>query len=143
MKQIEDVFEKKILIEESEDIYHALTVAKDIAKTLGFSELNQTLIATVTSELATNIQRYAKTGEIIIQQINDNDTIGIEIQALDQGPGIKDLEKAMQDGFSTTNLSTGLGLSSVKRIMDEFIIENQINEGVTIRSRKWKSENDH
>lgn len=130
-----------ISIKGSEDSYHALWTTRKMAHHAGFSKSNQMLIATVVSELATNIIRYAFSGEIKISLIHKNKRAGIEIHAIDQGPGIKDVDKAMEDGYTTTASSAGLGLSSLKRIMDEYSINSRVNEGVSITARKWISDN--
>ncbi len=57
--------------------------------------------------------------------------------ARDQGPGIADIEQAMQDGFSTGK-SLGLGLPGAKRLMDEFEISSEVGQGVTIVMCKWR-----
>jgi len=58
------------------------------------------------------------------------------VVAIDNGPGIPDIERAMQDGFSTGK-SLGLGLPGAKRLMDEFVIESEVGKGTTITMRKW------
>ncbi|WP_407947314.1 ATP-binding protein [Pectinatus sottacetonis] len=95
-------------------------------------------MATAASELSTNILRYATTGEIILRIISTAETIGIEIIASDKGPGIPDIKMALKDNFTTTNKSLGMGLPSVKRIMDDFIIDSHLGKGTYILTRKWK-----
>ncbi len=94
------------------------------------------MIGTAVCELARNIHRYAKRGGAIhISELRGEIRPGIEITATDDGPGIKDVRKAMQDNYSTTHGSLGIGLPGVKRIMDEFKIIN--NKGTTVVVRKW------
>ncbi len=126
-----------IFIEESEDTFLAVIAARNFARTAGFSQVNAELIATAVSELVTNILRYAGSGEIQIISINDGLYSGIEIISKDKGPGIDDIEKHMEEGFTTTENSAGLGLPSVRRIMDEFEITSRKGEGVTVLVRKW------
>jgi serine/threonine-protein kinase RsbT len=57
--------------------------------------------------------------------------------ARDQGPGIPDLDLAMQDGYSTIN-SFGLGLPGARRLMDEFDIRSKVGKGVTVTMKKWR-----
>ena len=61
---------------------------------------------------------------------------GIEIEAVDRGPGIADCEAAMQDHFSSGG-TLGLGLPGVKRMMDEFSLESTLGEGTRVTARKW------
>ncbi len=131
-----DPVEMRVDIDEACDNARAITAARDMARTIGFGEPDEFLVATVVSELATNIFRYAGSGAITLRCIHGEDNIGIEIIATDSGPGIADIDQAMQDHFSTNN-SLGLGLPSVKRIMDEFSITSQLGRGTTCRVRKW------
>lgn len=134
-----DDTETVVPIIEAEDSFSALTAAKKAAAKLGFNEINQALIATVVSELATNILRYAGTGNVFISPIKAGNKAGLEIKAVDKGPGIGDIETAMADNFSTTKNSLGLGLASLKRIMDEYEIRTSPDEGTTIVTRKWRT----
>jgi len=118
------------------DVTRVTFKAKIFAEMLGFTPPQQYMIATAVSELATNIIRYAGKGEITLRKIENNDKIGVEIIAEDKGPGIEDIEKAIEDNFSTSK-SLGLGLPGVKRLMDEFMVDSRRNVGTRIVSRKW------
>ncbi|MBP1760573.1 MAG: rsbT [Firmicutes bacterium] len=114
-------------------------MTRKLAKNAGFQLTDEVMIATAASELATNILRYAQQGEITVTiiQINDTHQTGIEIYAQDQGPGIRDLQMAMKDNYSTSKMSLGMGLPSVERIMDEFEIESELGHGTRVLTRKW------
>lgn len=126
----------QISIRHDADIVMVRQQARLLAKELGFSASDMTLIATALSELARNIVEYAQQGEIILSQIKKNDKRGLAIIARDSGPGIADIERAMQDGYSTGN-GLGLGLPGTKRLMDEFEIASCLGEGTTIKATKW------
>lgn len=128
---------KRIQISEDFDAVRASFEAKMFAEKVGFKQYEQYIIATAVSELATNIVKYTEKGEIILRKIENNDKIGVEIIAKDKSPGIEDIEKAMEDNFSTSSESLGLGLPGVKRLMDEFTIDSQRNVGTRIVARKW------
>jgi len=128
---------KKIQILKDIDVTKATFEAKMFAEMLGFKQNEQYMIATAVSELATNITRYAEKGEIILRKVERNSKIGMEIIAEDKGSGIEDIGKAMEDSFSTSLKSLGLGLPGVKRFMDEFMIDSQRNVGTRIVTRKW------
>ena len=128
--------EKKIKVNEEFDIAKASFEGKLLARTAGFKETEQYMIATAISELARNIFIYALRGEIIIKIIEKNNKKGLEIIAQDEGSGIKDIGQAMKDNFSTSE-GLGLGLPGVKRIMDEFVIDTKIGVGTKITVRKW------
>ncbi|MCT4544629.1 MAG: anti-sigma regulatory factor [Vallitalea sp.] len=107
---------------------------------VGFMSTDEVMIATAASELSTNIIRYAKKGEIIISIIKNlkDGRKGLEIYASDNGPGIRDIELAMQEQYSSLPNSLGLGLPSVKRIMDEFYIESLMGRGTRVLVRRWR-----
>ena len=128
---------KRIQISEDFDAVRASFEAKMFAEKVGFKQYVQYIIATAVSELATNIVKYTEKGEIILRKIENNDKIGVEIIAKDKSPGIEDIEKAMEENFSTSSESLGLGLPGVKRLMDEFTIDSQRNVGTRIVARKW------
>ncbi len=83
-----------------------------------------------------NILKYAGSGEIRLRRVTGADGRGVEIEAIDQGPGIADCEEAMNDHFSSGG-TLGLGLPGVKRMMDEFSLESTPGEGTRVTARKW------
>ncbi len=118
------------------DIVAARQQGRNVAKELGFGTVDQARITTAISELARNIYLYAGHGEVCIEKVYDNGRKGVKIIALDQGPGIKDLRKVMEDGYSTSG-GLGAGLPGVKRLMDEFDLTSTPGEGTDIRATKW------
>ena len=117
------------------DILAARQHGREVAEHVGFSGSDLALIATAISEVARNIVVHAGGGAIMISEIADG-RAGIEIVARDDGPGILDIDLAMQDGYSTVE-SLGLGLPGARRIMDDFTIESQDGHGTTVVMRKW------
>lgn len=118
------------------DIVAARQLGRNVAKELGFGTVDQARITTAISELARNIYLYAGQGKIEIQRLTENGINGILIIATDVGPGIPDVRKVMEDGFSTSG-GLGAGLPGVKRLMDDFKIETTVGEGTDIRATKW------
>jgi serine/threonine-protein kinase RsbT len=129
--------EIQVPINSDQDIVAARQKGRSLAAALGFSSGDATLIATAISELARNIITYAKSGEIRLTVINGSARQGIQLVARDQGPGIRDVQQALRDGFSTSG-SLGLGLPGVKRLVDEFEIASEENRGTTVTAKKWK-----
>ena len=129
--------ERCITLCDHSDKEQVIMTARYLAAEAGFNETNQVLIATAASELATNIVKYAKQGEVILKIVQKDRQLGIQIIARDDGPGIKNIEKVMQDNFSTSKDSLGLGLPSVRRIMDEFKIESRPGHGTVVSALKW------
>lgn len=118
------------------DIVKVREYARDVAAEIGFTTNERTLIATAVSEICRNIIEYAQDGEVTIEPILKNPKKGIIITVEDQGPGIEDIDKAMQDGYSTGR-GMGVGLPGTKRIMDEFNIQSERGKGTRIVMSKW------
>ncbi len=129
--------EIRMPIASDSDLIEARQKGRALAEQRGFASSELTLIATAISELARNIIRYAKRGEISIQVVDGNPKQGIVVTARDTGPGIADVERALEPGYSTSG-SLGLGLPGVRRIMDEFAIKSEIGQGTIVTVTKWK-----
>jgi serine/threonine-protein kinase RsbT len=127
---------KSVIIAHDTDIVIARREGRAMATPLGFSSGELALIATAISEVARNIVVYAKRGEVLLEIVEKHGRKGIKVIARDQGPGIADVERAMQDGFSTSK-SLGLGLPGARRLMDDFHIESVVGQGTTITMTKW------
>lgn len=118
------------------DIVAARQLGRNEAKEVGFGTVDQARITTAISELARNIYLYAGTGKIEIERISDGRRIGIIIIASDEGPGISDVRKVLEDGYSTSG-GLGAGVPGVKRLMDDFKIDTVVGEGTVIKATKW------
>jgi serine/threonine-protein kinase RsbT len=119
------------------DIVTARQKGRELARELGFTSTDLALIATAISELARNIILYANAGQIVLAVSENGTKRGIKVVARDDGPGIPDVERALEEGFSTSR-SLGLGLSGVRRLMDEFDIVSEVGRGTTVTVKKWK-----
>ncbi len=125
-----------VTISSDSDIVMARQQGRAMAAQLGLSSTNQALVATAISELARNIVEYAERGEILLEFVQQGGRRGICVTARDEGPGIPDINKAMQDGYSTGH-SLGLGLPGARRLMDDFEISSQVGRGTTVITKKW------
>lgn len=134
---MEPTKEQQVSIEGDRDVIQARQTVRAIAKDIGFSLTDQTRITTAVSELARNIAQYAGRGVVRIRSLEDRGRVGIEVRAEDQGPGISDVEQALEEGKSTGG-GMGLGLSGAKRLMDEFEISSTPNVGTMVLIRKWR-----
>jgi serine/threonine-protein kinase RsbT len=119
------------------DVMLARQKARSLAQPLRFSGSELTLIATAISEIARNIVSYAGSGAVVLRLVRRGETRGITIVARDDGPGIANLARAMEDGFSTSG-GLGLGLPGTKRLMDEFDIVSAPGKGTTVTMTKWE-----
>lgn len=118
------------------DIVAVRQLGRNVAKELNFGTVDQARITTAISELARNIFLYAGHGQVCIEKLINDGKAGLRIIAQDNGPGIQDIRKVMEDGFSTSG-GLGAGLPGVKRLMDDFDIKSAPNEGTTVTATKW------
>jgi serine/threonine-protein kinase RsbT len=79
---------------------------------------------------------YAGKGELRLYVQSRNRRSVLVVEAVDQGLGIEQVERAMQDGYSTSG-GLGLGLPGARRLMDEFEIRSEDGVGTTVVMRKW------
>lgn len=121
-------------------IVAARQTAREVARGLGLGMVDQSRIATAVSELARNVARYATggRGEAIVREVSSPDgRVGLEVVVRDEGPGIANLNRAMQDGY-TSGSGLGMGLPGTRRLMDEFTIDSAPGAGTTVTIRKWR-----
>ncbi len=119
------------------DVVQARQQGRQLAASAGFSTGDQTVIAAAISEIARNILMYARRGEISLGVVTNGDRQGVVVIARDEGPGIRDIARALQDGYSTSG-GLGLGLPGAKRLMDELEVASVVGQGTTVTMRKWR-----
>lgn len=119
------------------DIVTARGRGRALAGRLGFSRTDATLIATAISEIARNILHHAGSGQVEITEEADTQRVAIVVVARDNGPGIADVDRALSEGYATSN-GLGLGLPGARRLMDDFVVDTEVGHGTTITMRKWR-----
>jgi serine/threonine-protein kinase RsbT len=129
--------EVRIPIRADADVVTARKQGRELAARAGFSATELTIIATAISEIARNIVMFANRGEIIVSLVGEDSRQGVTVVARDAGPGISDLEQALQDGYSGYG-GMGLGLPGSRRLMDEFEITSEVDKGTTVTMTKWR-----
>ncbi|WP_336084169.1 ATP-binding protein [Nocardia sp. SSK8] len=128
-----------IAVKVSEDIVTARQAGHELAAQLGFTLTDRTMISTAISEIARNITSYAGSGEIRLLVDQRDGRRALIVQAEDQGPGIRDIPRALEDGFSTGR-GLGLGLPGARRLMDRLTIDSAPGRGTLIEMWKWVPE---
>jgi serine/threonine-protein kinase RsbT len=129
---------KSIALDNEYDIVVARNEVRRFAAVLGFRLIDQTQLATVASELARNVVKYGGRGRLIAQSTFEGEgREGLRLIFEDKGPGIKNIEEAMRDGFSTGR-GLGKGLPGSKRLVDEFLIESEAGTGTRVTIVRWK-----
>jgi len=126
-----------IELKTGEDIVRARQRVRTCMIDQGFGLVDQTKMVTAASELARNTIDYGKGGIMRIESLVVGGRIGIRLIFLDHGPGIKDIQQALRDGF-TTGLGLGLGLSGSKRLVNEFEIWSEPDKGTQVTVTRWR-----
>jgi serine/threonine-protein kinase RsbT len=137
LEEVQDTTNSIISIRADSDIAVARMAARDIARQMGFSAVNQARIATATSELTRNMLQYAGEGTVTIRLVQLGHRCGLELVFADHGPGIVDVGKFLQPG-GFTNGKRSIGIAASRRLMDEFDIATAPQHGTTITCRKWR-----
>jgi serine/threonine-protein kinase RsbT len=127
---------RQIAVKSEEGIVLARQAGRAMSAGLGLSVTDQTLVATAISEVARNIILYAGRGVVELEVTTGPNGSGLSIRAVDEGPGIPDIELAMRDGYSTGR-SLGLGLPGARRLMDDFSITSEPGQGTIVTMVKW------
>jgi len=118
------------------DIVIARRRVREESSRLGFSLVDQTKVVTAASELARNTLIHGGGGAMDLITLN-GPRVGLRLIFHDKGPGIPDIQLALRDGF-TTGSGLGLGLGGAKRLVNEFEISSNANEGTRVSITRWK-----
>lgn len=128
--------QQTIEIGHTANVGEARRIARNMAETLGFNVKACEEITLTVSELASNLVKHAGCGNIILIPVEAAGQIGLQIESIDSGAGIANIESVMTDGYTTAG-SLGNGLGSINRLMDEFDITSRVGYGTYIVCRKW------
>jgi serine/threonine-protein kinase RsbT len=123
-------------INNPDDIVAARKAGHQLALDLGFSLTDVTMISTAISEIARNITSYAGRGSVRVWVADRDGRQALVVRAEDDGPGIADIERAMEDGYSTGR-GLGMGLPGSRRLMDRLVVESALGKGTKIEMWKW------
>lgn len=129
---------ENIIIQQERDLVFCRNRVKEVAVKIGMGIVNQTKLITATSEIARNMLIYGGGGIMKLEIITRGRQEGVQLIFEDKGPGIADVEKAMQDGF-TTGRTLGMGLPGARRLVNEFFIQSAPGKGTTVKILKWKN----
>ena len=103
----------------------------------GFTLVDQTKMVTAASEIARNTVNYGGGGTVRIEAVTNGARTGLRLTFEDQGPGIKDIELALRDGY-TTGTGLGMGLGGARRLVNEFSIESTPGRVTKVTLTRWK-----
>src|ERR1700757_701118 len=119
-----------------DDIVAGRQAGHQLARGLGFSLTDVTMIATAISEISRNIPSEAGSGQIHVTVQNRDGRRALVVRAEDDGPGIVDIDRALEDGYSTGS-GLGLGLPGARRLMDNMTVESVPGHGTVVEMWKW------
>lgn len=125
-----------IQIDDRSQVGEARRVALQMAEALGFEETQRGKVGLAVTEAATNIVKHAGHGKIVLAPLMRATAAGLEILALDRGPGIANLGASLRDGYSTAG-SMGSGLGALSRISPSFDLYSQPGQGTALRLEVW------
>ena len=128
---------ERIAIATDQDLVCLRHRVREQAQAAGFGKTDQVRLVTAASELARNIVRYAAKGFVDIAPVERQGRHGLTLRFEDEGPGIGDIELAMQDGY-TTGRGLGKGLPGARRLVDEFEIVSEAGRGTIVTITKWR-----
>ena len=129
--------EGAMVLSTEHDIVMSRQTVRKLTQQINFSLVDQTKMITAASELSRNAVVYGGGGEMRWQVVSNGSKTGLRLAFEDKGPGIPDLPRVMNGGYSTAR-SMGLGLSGSKRLVDDFAIESKVGEGTRVVVVKWK-----
>lgn len=134
--EVEQPAQRFVELSDSSHAGEARRLALHCAEKNGFTESERGGIAIAVTELATNILNHAGSGTILCECIAQNGNLGLRVLALDKGPGIPDLSRALEDGYSTSG-TAGNGLGAVRRLSSQFDVYTQAQRGTCVLAEFW------
>jgi serine/threonine-protein kinase RsbT len=107
------------------------------AREIGLTVLDRTKVVTAASELARNTVLHGGGGVMCLEMVRDGTRQGLRLTFEDQGPGIADIDRALEDGYSTGG-GMGLGLPGARRLVNEFELTSTVGVGTCVTVVRWK-----
>lgn len=125
-----------VVLRTEEDLLSVRHAVRAATLEVGFGIVDQTRVVTAVSELARNAYVHGGGGRLLIEYPSHSGRQGLRLTISDSGPGIRDVEEALADGF-TTGGGLGHGLGGAKRLMDEFAVRSTPGQGTTVTVTRW------
>jgi len=135
---IEALTRREMKIASEDDVALVRRAVRALAESRRFDVFASAAITTATSELTRNVLVHARGGVALLEEVSDDDRVGIRVTFRDEGPGIENIERVLAGGYSTAK-SMGLGLSGSRRLVDEFHLESAAGRGTCIQIVKWQA----
>jgi serine/threonine-protein kinase RsbT len=129
---------EQVPVRAQHDIVNVRQVVRSWSLAIGLGLVDLTKLVTAASEIARNTVEYGGGGTLQLEELRDGLRHGVRLVFEDTGPGIRDIDRAMTDGY-TSGTGMGLGLGGTKRLVDEFDISSTPGVGTRVSITKWKS----
>jgi anti-sigma regulatory factor (Ser/Thr protein kinase) len=129
---------RTVAVAEASQPVAARASARELAERSGFDEADAHRVGIVATEMATNLVKHTRGGEILLRNTFTAATPEIELLAIDRGPGIADVARSLTDGHSTAG-SPGTGLGAIQRLSDDFDIYSTVDRGTIVLARIRKN----
>jgi len=123
---------------QQEDVVAVRQSTRSLAVEIGLTIVDQTKIVTAASELARNTVVHGGGGKVTLEVLKEASKQGLRLTFEDTGPGIPNLERAMQDGYTSAS-GLGLGLGGSRRLCTDFAIESKVGVGTRVTIGRWKA----
>jgi anti-sigma regulatory factor (Ser/Thr protein kinase) len=123
-------------VHEPSQVLAARSAAVELAHRMGFGHTDSGKVALAVTEAGTNLVKHASHGELLMRGIGHAGDPGVEVLAIDRGPGIQDVARALRDGYSTAG-SAGNGLGALSRIADQFDLYSLPGKGTVVWLTLW------
>ena len=136
---IEVLTTETLTVRQETDLLLLGSHVRQLGRQAGMNRLTQTKLSTATSELARNMLNYAGGGLIKLEYVREQAQKGVRLTFHDTGPGIANIDLAMQDGYSTSG-GLGLGLPGAKRLASEFSLTSTVGVGTVVIILHWANE---
>jgi anti-sigma regulatory factor (Ser/Thr protein kinase) len=127
-----------IPVREQSQVFQSRQTAVSLARELNFTEQQVGRVAIVATEIATNLIKHARQGEITATVVEERGVPGVELLSVDAGPGIADIQRILTDGYSSKG-TAGTGLGAVRRLSDRFAIHSKVGAGTVLMARLTQS----
>jgi anti-sigma regulatory factor (Ser/Thr protein kinase) len=127
--------QRAFLISDTSRTAEVRRFATQLAQAANLSQSETSDIAIISTELATNLLKHTKGGQMLVRSLTDGDARGVELLSLDKGAGIANLGQALRDGYSTAG-SPGMGLGAITRLATEFDVHSLPGKGTAAHARK-------
>jgi anti-sigma regulatory factor (Ser/Thr protein kinase) len=126
-------------VSDSSGVGEARRLAASWARGVGLDDTRTGAVALIVTELASNIVQHAREGEIVLRRLHEGAATGLEVLALDRGPGMRNVAQCMVDGYSTAG-TAGHGLGSVERAASVFDLYSLPGKGSALLAQIWSDE---